>query len=191
MLDIQLTPLQELRTPRLHLRALSPTDAPELLFLRSDPAVMRYLQKAPDTSLEQVQQHLQLLDKQLASNQGITWGICRPPHPQLIGSICLWNLQPAHHRAEVGYDLHPALWQQGFMSEALTAVLDFGFGTLRLHSIEANLSPDNTASRRLLEKHGFQREGHLRENYCFNGQFFDTLVYARLAPSPDAAPGPA
>ena len=181
MLPIQLTPFRELHTHRLRLRRLQPDDAATLHFLRSDEASMRYIYREKDQILAQTQAHLQVLEELLAANQGITWGICQPPGTALLGAICLWNLQPANYRAEVGYTLHPAHCNRGIMSEALAAVLEFGFTQLRLHSITANVSVGNEASCRLLEKQGFVREGHLRQNYCFRGEFFDTLLYSRLA----------
>jgi len=181
MLDLQLTPFRELRTPRLRLRQLDSNDAQVMHLLRTDPAVIQHLQRAPEASVADTQAHLRLLDELLQANQGIVWAMCRPADPTLLGTICLWNLQPTNHRAEVGYALHPASWGQGLMSEALAAVLQYGFEELNLHSIEANTCPENTASWRLLERHGFVREGHLRENHWFEGRFYDTLIYSRLA----------
>jgi ribosomal-protein-alanine N-acetyltransferase len=182
MLDLQLLPFRPLQTSRLSLRELTAADAADLLFLRSDEEVMRHIHREKDTSLAQVHNHLRLLNGLLEKNEGITWGMALPPQPGLVGIICLWQFEPENYRAEVGYALHPAYWGQGLMSEALTAVLRFSFEELQLHSITAHVSPENTASVRLLEKHGFVLEGHLRENYCFRSQFLDTLIFSRLAP---------
>lgn len=181
MSDIQLTPFRELTTPRLQLRRLSAADAPEVLFLRSDEAVLRYIFRKKEQTVAQAEAHLQLLEELLAQNKGINWGLSRPQEPALLGSICLWNVQPENRRAEVGYVLHPAHWGQGLMSEALAAVLRFGFAELKLHAIEAHVNPGNEASCRLLEKHGFVREGYLRENICFEGRYYDTVLYSLLA----------
>jgi ribosomal-protein-alanine N-acetyltransferase len=69
------------------------------------------------------------------------------------------------------------------MQEALQAAVDYGFGTLGLHSIEANTDPENIASQRVLERTGFVREGHVRENHFFEGRFYDTVIYSMLAPA--------
>lgn len=68
------------------------------------------------------------------------------------------------------------------MQEALAAVLNFGFRTLQLHSVEANVNPGNTASIKLLERNHFIREGYFRENYFYNGRFLDSAVYSLLTP---------
>ena len=76
--------------------------------------------------------------------------------------------------------LHPAFWKKGIMKEALLHVIDFGFDEMNLHSIEANINPDNTASAMLLESTGFVKEAYFKEDYFFNGAFHDTIIYSRL-----------
>jgi ribosomal-protein-alanine N-acetyltransferase len=68
------------------------------------------------------------------------------------------------------------------MNEALTEVLKFGFQTIGLHSVEANVNPKNAASIKLLIKNGFNREAYFRENYYFNGQFLDSEIYSLINP---------
>ena len=68
------------------------------------------------------------------------------------------------------------------MSEVLDTIIDYGFTKIGLHSIEANVNPENQASIRLLEKHGFAREAYFRENYYFNGNFLDSAIYSLIKP---------
>ncbi|UOQ73211.1 GNAT family N-acetyltransferase [Hymenobacter cellulosilyticus] len=181
MLQFQFTPFPELRTPRLLLRQLTADDAEAMRFFRSDEEFLRYVPREKEPTLFQAQQHLRLLADLEAANQGITWALSPPEQPQvLMGTICLWHLQADHHRAEVGYGLHPDFARQGLMAKALQAVIDYGFDHLRLHSLEAQVDPDNVASIRLLRKHGFVQEAHYRENYYFQGRYLDTVVYSLL-----------
>lgn len=183
MLPIQLTPFPELRTNRLLLRELNESDAPMLLVQRSDARIIQYLDREPDTTLNQTLALIDLIKQNITDNKGITWGVVRQDAPEeLLGTIGLWRMIPEHHRAEIGYGLHPDHWQQGIMSEAMVAVLAFGFQALKLHSVEANVNPQNQASRRLLEKHGFVQEAHFRQNYFFQGQFLDSIIYSLLTP---------
>lgn len=80
-------------------------------------------------------------------------------------------MQKAHYRAEIGYALQPAHHGKGLMQEALTAVLDYGFHTLQLHSVEANVNPANAASIKILERNGFVQEGYFREAYFMPAGF--------------------
>lgn len=183
MLQFQFTPFPELRTPRLLLRQLTPADAEAMRFFRSDEEFLRYIPREKEPTLLQAQQHLRLLAELEATNEAVTWALSRPEQPaQLLGTICLWHLQAQHHRAEVGYGLHPDFSGQGLMAEALQAVIGYSFDHLRLHSLEAQLDPENAASVRLLRKHGFEQEAHYRENYHFQDQYFDTAVYSLLTP---------
>jgi [ribosomal protein S5]-alanine N-acetyltransferase len=76
-------------------------------------------------------------------------------------------------RAELGYALKPHFWGKGYMKEVLFEVLRFGLDQLGLHSLEANVNPENIASVRLLESVGFLKEGHFKENYLFGDHFVD------------------
>jgi ribosomal-protein-alanine N-acetyltransferase len=59
--------------------------------------------------------------------------------------------------------------------------VEYGFQKMNLHSIEAQINPDNLASAALLKKAGFEREAYFKENYYLRGEFTDTAVYSKLA----------
>jgi ribosomal-protein-alanine N-acetyltransferase len=143
---------------------------------------MQYIGKEKMASLAEAEAFINQITLAYEQNQGITWGIYPQNQNNLVGNLGFWRIIKEHHRAELGYMLHPDYWQQGIMSEALTSILKFGFTQLQFHSIEANVNPHNIASIRLLEKHGFVREGYFRENYLIRGQFHDTATYSLLKP---------
>lgn len=181
MLTFQFDPFPVLETRRLLLRQLTKEDAPEIFFLRSDSRVLTYLGKEPQEKAEEAENFIAQINQLIAANEGILWGITQKENPGLIiGTICFWNLQQDCHRAETGYVLHPELWGKGLMKEALAEVVNYGFNTLKLHSIEACLSPDNSASVALLETCGFVKEGLFKESFYFRGVYSDKLVYSRL-----------
>ena len=68
------------------------------------------------------------------------------------------------------------------MDEALKAILHYGFHNLKFHSVEANIDPENTASKHLLEHNGFVREAYYKENYFFEEKFWDSAIYSLLTP---------
>jgi ribosomal-protein-alanine N-acetyltransferase len=91
-----------------------------------------------------------------------------------------WYL--SHSRAEIGYVLtKEESKRKGYMSEALPAVLRYGFEVIHLKRIEALVGPDNVASLKLIRSMGFRPEGVLREHYFTNGRFEDSLVFALLS----------
>jgi ribosomal-protein-alanine N-acetyltransferase len=63
------------------------------------------------------------------------------------------------------------------MTEAVSAAIAYGFNTMKLHTIEAQVNPNNEASIGLLKKCGFVQEAYFRENFYFNGNFLDTPVF--------------
>ncbi len=178
MLEFNFTPFPLLTTERLILRKAVIEDAPEIFFLRSDPRVLKYIDREPAQSLEEAQQFITLITDNLESNNGINWAISLKDDSRLIGTIALWRLIKEHHRAEIGYTLHPDFQGKGIMDEAMKAIIDYGFNVMNLHSIEANINPDNKASQNLLERNNFVREAYFKENYYHNGIFLDSAIYS-------------
>lgn len=90
-----------------------------------------------------------------------------------------WN--KSHARAELFYSLkNDSDKQKGLMTETLPLVLDFGFSTLKLHRIEALVASYNIPSVKLLLRHGFVKEGTMREDYIVNGNNEDSDCYSLL-----------
>jgi RimJ/RimL family protein N-acetyltransferase len=84
-------------------------------------------------------------------------------------------------RAEIGYCLHSAHWKQGYMGEALAALIEYAFSVLQLRRLEADVDPANASSLRILERMGFRREGLLRERWNVGGVIADSVILGLLA----------
>lgn len=180
MLDIQFPIFPVWETSRCVLRQVVKTDALQLLALRSDTAVMQYLDRESMTTVAEAGVMIDSMDSRLAAGEGISWAVSLKNANEMIGLAGLWRIDKEHHRAEIGYTLLPVHWNRGLMSEVLQSIIDFGFRSMKLHSIEANVNPANAASIRLLEKLGFVREAYFRENYYFRGRFLDSAIYSLL-----------
>jgi [ribosomal protein S5]-alanine N-acetyltransferase len=99
----------------------------------------------------------------------------------MVGGLTLANIRRGVAQAgSIGYWVGAPFARQGYMTAAMRTLVPFCFGTLRLHRLEAACIPTNAASIGLLEKTGFQREGHARSYLCINGLWQDHLLYARL-----------
>ena len=182
MLQLNLNPFPVIETERLVLRQISMLDLDDYFALRNNPEAMEYLNKGAQT-IEVVQDIIKRVETNLLNNTAINWGISLKSNPTFIGSIGYHKVDLDHHRAEIGYMLLPTYWRQGITDEAIKAVIHFGFNNMKLHSIEAHINPENNASRNLLLKQGFVKEAYFKQNYHFQGQFFDSEVLSLIKPN--------
>jgi [ribosomal protein S5]-alanine N-acetyltransferase len=165
---------------RVSLRWISLADTDAFYAIYSNPEVMRYWSTPPLADREAAANLIKKIQEDWRRRLILKWGIARRTDDQLIGSVTLFNLDFTHRRAEVGYALGRDSWAQGYMNEALMALLKYAFEVLDLHRIEADVDPRNAASIRTLEKLGFQREGYLRERWQLNGELQDAFFFGLL-----------
>ncbi|PHN04977.1 GNAT family N-acetyltransferase [Flavilitoribacter nigricans] len=142
-------------TPRLELRQLVPEDARDVFRFRSNEEVGRYLSRPLEESLSGCRDFIENIIEGIRKKELYYWAIALPSGP-VMGTICLWNLSFKDLTAEIGYELHPDFQKQGFMQEAIEAILQYAFETMKLQRIEAYLQTGNRASVRLLERNGFK-----------------------------------
>lgn len=148
---------EELYTDRLYLRTLQETDVDEIMFLRSDSTVNKFVKRDITKNADDALKFIKKIKNNVANKAVCYWCITEHANPKAIGTICLWNFSEDSKTAEVGYDLHPEFHGKGLMTEALKAVLHFGFNKLNLENIEAYTQHDNIDSLRLLQKQNFEK----------------------------------
>jgi ribosomal-protein-alanine N-acetyltransferase len=171
-------PFPELETSRTLLRKLRMEDVYELYLLRSNPVVMKYVGRPRPKNEAEVIPFLERVKE--PGEEAIMWGITLKGNDKVIGTICYWNIDKPNSRAETGYMMMPEHYGKGIMDEVLKAVIAYGFKNMDLHSIVAFTSPQNEASKKLLERNHFVQEGHFREDFYFEGKYLSTAVYALL-----------
>jgi RimJ/RimL family protein N-acetyltransferase len=167
--------------PRVQLRGMTLADAPSLLTVFGDPEVMQYWSSPPIRDMRDAEELVEDIRGLFASRQLFQWGICPRDGGAVFGTCTLFHLDLAHRRAEVGFALARGAWGQGFATEALGLLIEFAFRELGLHRLEADADPENMRSLRLLERHGFEREGYLRERWHHLGQVRDAVFLGLLA----------
>jgi ribosomal-protein-alanine N-acetyltransferase len=168
-----------LETERLLLRQLQASDAQDCFLFMSDEENTRYYDPAPMTRLEQAEQSIERHRRRFAEQEALRWGITLKGENRVIGNGgYAWDAE--NHLAVLSYILAKHYWNQGIMTEALTAMIQFGFDHIHLHRIEAQVASPNLASARLLEKLGFQEEGRLRDRQYVNHQFVDESMFALI-----------
>ncbi|HEV8338803.1 MAG TPA: GNAT family N-acetyltransferase [bacterium] len=172
--------LPTLQTARLILRPLRGGDAADLFAYAADPEVTRYLPWEPHRSVDDSRRFLEDVLERDRRRRPDTWGIVDRATGQVIGTIRLGEYSPAHARASVGYALGRPHWNRGLTTEALGAVLRFGFTEVGLHRIYAYCHVDNAASERVMQKAGMTYEGTLREAMRVKGGYESRKLYAIL-----------
>ena len=185
--------LPTLETARLRLRWLDEADAPALFTIFSDADVCRYWSSPPYEALAEAVALVDEIHRLFRAKTLFEWGVAERETDAVIGTVTLAHLDPQNRRAELGFSVARARWGQGIASEAVTAALAFGFTTLGLHRVEADVDPRNAASIRVLEKLGFAREGLMRERWIVGEERCDSLFLGLLARewrARDGAPAP-
>ena len=170
-----------LATTRLMLRQVADHDVEAVFEMESDPTAMRYWSKPPMQDIAEAQASVERAKGYFPARVALRWSIARPDDDRMLGHLSLFNFSEQSGRADIGYGLARRHWGQGYMHEALTAVVDFAFGPLGLRRLEADVDPRNLASLRAVERLGFAREGLLRERWQVGDEISDTVFMGLLA----------
>jgi ribosomal-protein-alanine N-acetyltransferase len=157
------TPFPTLETRRLNLKQATRDDLDEVLFLRSDSEVNKYIKRAPNMTMADAEKFIENTTKWISEGESIYWSMALHGDPKMIGSICLWNFSEDCKTGEVGYGIHTDFQGMGLMTEALERILDYGFEALDLDQIEAYTDRRNEASLKLLQKKGFTLLEHRKD----------------------------
>ena len=176
--------LPTLTTARLVLRPLRLSDARDMFEYAKDPQVSRYVLWDAHRSIRESRAYLFGALRQYRKGQPGSFAITLRDSGRMIGTVGFMWVNVDHHSAEVGYSLSREYWNQGLMTEALRAVVSFGFETLRLNRIEAQHDVANPASGRVMAHVGMKYEGILRQRMKNKRKYVDVALYAILRDDP-------
>lgn len=150
---------KSLETERLILRSLAVSDAENIVRLRSDGRVNKYLNRSNNFSIEQSTVFIERILRNCEEGISLYWALERKEEPGLMGTICIWNISEDRRSAEIGYELMPCWQKKGYMQEALKAVMGYCTRKTTLSELHAYTHSENAVSSRLLENHQFRFEG--------------------------------
>ncbi len=177
--------MPQLRTERLGFRLVNSGDADLLFAFNSDPAALTYVARVPYTDISQAEAKLAECTAGFQEHQAIWWVLSPHDSAERIGYCGFFGIDGEAGKAEIGYGLLQDHWGQGYASEAVGRIVQFGFEQLKLHRIFGLVVPGNTASENILKNLGFSEEGVLEDNEYARGQYFDMAVFARINPTGD------
>ena len=148
--------------------------------MHSDPEVMRYFSEppwqAPGRAVQQIADDAEAFEKE----EFFRFAIALKATGEYMGSCTLHAVHRQNRRAELGYALGRPYWGQGYMHEALTALLEYAFVERDLNRLEADIDPLNIGSANALLRLGFKQEGYLPERWIVGGQVSDSALYGLL-----------
>ena len=166
-------------TRRLRLRQFRAEDVDAMHLCFANPEAMRFWNQPV---------HMQRIQTERAVRNFIDctpsyyrfWAVADAGTDRWLGLVNYHDGHIRSKRVAIGYIIDPARHRQGIATEAISAMLDFCFGELGLHRVQAFIIHDNTASRALVEKLGFRSEGLLRDNLRVGDFWRDDMLYALL-----------
>ena len=170
-----------LTTDRLLLREYLEKDWQAVLAYQQNPEYLKYYEWA-ERSAEEVRDFVAMFLENQRKDPRLNFqlAVTLQTTNQLIGSSGIRMKSRETREADIGFEIDPDFWGQGYGTEAAKAIVRYGFEELRLHRIWAWCIADNMGTRRVLEKLGMQQEGRLRDKEFFKGRWWDTLMYAVL-----------
>ncbi|MEO6189236.1 MAG: GNAT family N-acetyltransferase, partial [Saprospiraceae bacterium] len=156
MIELNFTPFPNLTTDRLVLRQLNMDDANEIYLLRSDENINKYLDRDKATVMDDAINFINKINNEVSINNSLYWAITIKGNNALIGTICLFSMDIEKNRAEIGYELMPKFQGKGFMQESISIVIRFAFDNLRIKTITATPTADNSKSVTILKRNNFK-----------------------------------
>ena len=172
-------PFPILHTDRLDLIEINQSHLADLYKLFGDENVTRFYNLFPLKTEQEAQKTVDWFQTRFKEKLGIRWGIAIKGRQTIIGTLGFNNFTQ-YHRASIGYDLQKEHWNKGYISEALSTVIDFGFNKLDVNRIEAEVMQGNVISERVLNKLSFKNEGVLRNWMLWNDKHYDMTMFSLL-----------
>ncbi len=164
----------------IRLRGIRDSDHDRLFALFSNPQVMRYWSRGPMTDRQEAVDYAKTILDGFVRRDLLNWIVADTKSDAMIGTATLYEINPQHARAGLGYALMPEYWGKVLAQEAATLAISYGIFELGLHRIEADTEPNNFRSNKVLERLDFQREGLLRERFFHPDGIQDSLIFGLL-----------
>ncbi|MFN0291353.1 GNAT family N-acetyltransferase [Pedobacter helvus] len=180
MLNLHFNPFPELRTRRLLLRQVLPTDVEAVMKIRGNEEAMRYIPRPRAKTTEDALAVVKMLTDGIKEGKSINWAVSNIHNPsEIYGIMGYVNFYPELNKAEIGYMLHPDYWGKAYVPEAIVEVEKFGFEQINLQSIEAKIDPRNGNSRKILLRNNYQFNKLVEKEMTFQDEELDSEYYIK------------
>ncbi len=170
-----------IETNRLILRRFEMSDSEDVFKIwASKPEIQQMYSEPAYESLCEVRELLQKYIDSYKSNTTYRWAVIEKASEKCIGQIAFFLVDTKNNFAELEYCIGTDYQCRGYMTEAVRAVIKFGFEQMHLHKTQICTKEMNTPSKRVIEKCGLTYEGMLRDYFYMNGEYVGRLYYSML-----------
>ncbi len=161
------------------LREMRTTDAPSLFALLTTEEVARFI-SPPPSSVEGFERFIQWAARQRNAGAYVCFAVTLAESDTAIGIYQVRSTEPGFGTAEWGFALGADFWGTGIFREGAELVMDFAFGTIGVHRLEARAALRNGRGNGALRKLGARQEGILRKSFLRNGEYLDQALWTVL-----------
>lgn len=165
-----------LKTNRLTLKSIEIEDAESIFKMRTNQRVNEFIARNPLEKMEQAIDLVTRTQEAFLEKKAIGWAGILRDSGEIIGTCGFNTIDFLNKRAEIGGELATEFWGKKIALEAVEAILTFGFKTMRLHAIEAKVSPENRSAIFVLSHLGFVQEAYFKDRIWFENQWKDMVV---------------
>lgn len=170
----------ELTTTRLRLRQLTPDDSTTIMGIYGSPQVLEFLNLDPVDTPEKALGLINWFQGNYERHEGVQWAISLLETDTMVGTCGIYAWDQSDRHVDIGYQILPAHWRQGYATEATRAIVGWCFDHLHVHRIQADCTDGNIGSERVLLKCGFTVEGIWRESCWEHGRFVNIKQFGLL-----------
>jgi [ribosomal protein S5]-alanine N-acetyltransferase len=174
------TPLPNVETPRLLVRDMRLEDVTALLRHFGNKEVVQFVLTQPIKSWEQANEWLRWMGGYFNDAEAQRRTFALKDQDAFIGCGGLYGWNREGNFARIGFHILPEFRNEGYATEAATALMEWAWRAMKLNRLEAEIVQGNLIHQRVLEKLGFQREGTLRQRLLRGGKYYDVFLYGLL-----------
>jgi RimJ/RimL family protein N-acetyltransferase len=171
--------LPTIRGENVTLRELRDSDAPALMAMLTSEEVAEFISPLPHT-VDGFKGFIAEVHEERVSGQSFCFAIVPQGYDDAMGLFQVRQLEPGFVSAEWGFALGSPFWGSGVFQDGARAVVDFAFGIVGVHRLEARSIASNGRGNAALRKMGAMQEGILRRSFLRNGRYFDQILWSIL-----------
>ena len=170
-----------LETPRLILRRMTMKDAKDIFEYSRDEEVACHVLWSAQRDIGEAKDYCRYMLRRYRADEPSSWGIIDRQTRHLVGTIGYMDYSMDNASVEIGYSLARWLWNGGYMTEALRAMVQNAVEVMNVEVVAISHFVGNEPSRKVIERAGFIFEGVMPCGFKrFDGEIFDNVCYSIL-----------